>query len=351
MSRLTCLSFLALALCWPLLAGEPAPAGQRVLYIYTWHDYFSPELIHDFEDKHNCQVEFDYYDSNETLFETLSSGGGNGYDIFTPPGNATPSLFRGGLIRRLDHALLPNLRNLEAKSTALSEDPGTTFCVPYTVTVTGIGYNKKLVPADALRSGWNIFADQRLVKRMAMLNDVREVFGAALKAQGKSINSVDRNEVEAAGRLVLTWKKNLAMFDVDQAKEGLQQGRLAAIQAYNGDIAELMADNPDIGFFVPAEGSAFNSDNFVISVDSSAVELAHAFINYFLNPEVAAKNMESVRYYMPNREAKKLLPGDFIATLAMDIPEAFKEKCEVVRDLGDDRALYDDVWARVLFKD
>ncbi len=342
------LLFLALAAsaCLSPTASGAAGETERVLYVFTWHDYFSGDLIREFEEKHDCRVEFDYYDSNETMFEALSSGGG-GYDILTPAGNITPILFEKGLLRKLDHKLLPNLQYLDHGSTAASEDPGNVYSVPYTVTVTGVGYNKKIVPDDALGS-WNIFADGRLTKRMAMLNDMREVLGAGLKELGKSLNSTNRDDLRAAGDLVVRWKRNLAMFDVDLAKEGLRTGKLVAIQAYNGDIAELMIDNPNIGFFVPSEGSAFNSDNLVVAADSASPELAHAFIDFFLEPGVAARNMEAILYYMPNAEAHKRLPPDFLSTLAFDIPDEVKKRCEVIRHLGDSMPLYDAAWSDVL---
>ncbi len=337
-------------LCSLLLPLFAAPAGEakRVLNIYTWEDYFDPEAVRLFEEKHDCRVEFDYYDSNETMFESLH--GNDGYDLITPPPNVAVQLNDDGWLLPLDHALLPNRKYLDRSSPSMSHDPDMKFSVPYTFTVTGVGYNKQMVPPDALGS-WAIFADKRFHKRMAMLNDMRETIGAGLKFLGHSLNSVAPAEVAAAGKVVEGWKGNLTMFDVDHAREGLRSGTLAAIQAYNGDIAMISSgrDDDDIAFFVPKEGSALNADVFVIPSDTTDADLAYAFINHFLDPEMAAKNMESIHYYMPNPEALSRLGAELREHGAFNIPRDIIDKCEVVRNLDSaKRTLYDQAWSKVL---
>lgn len=325
-----------------LLCAARAVAGESVLSVYTWEDYFSPRAVAEFEKRFGCKVELDYYESNETMIESLKSGGG--YDVMTPSGYGSYYLHAHGKLLLLDHSLLPNIKNIQKGSSTLTHDKDMRYSVPYTATITGVAYNTDMVPADAVGS-WAIFGDARLSKKMTMLNDTREVLGAALKYLGFSINSTVPEQVREAGEVVRGWKNNLAMFSVDEAREGLASGRFAAIQTYNGDFAQIQNDHPELAFFVPREGSAVNSDQFVIGHDTENSELAHAFINFFLEPAIAAMNMEDVRYFMPNAPALELL-GD--KNPAFDIPLEIQEKSEVVHTLDDARELYDQVWEEVL---
>lgn len=324
-----------------------ASAGDapRVVHVFTWHDYFSTEAIRLFEERHGCRVNFEYYDSNETMLEYLSHGGG--FDVVTPPGSGASLLARQGMIRPLDHSLLPNLVHIDTDSSALSEDPKMLFAVPYTVTVTGIGYNRRQVPEDAVGS-WAILGDARLAGKVTMLNDLRETIGAALKYLGHDINSIAEEEVRAAGEVLIGWKRAIAVFDVDGAKAGLAEGKYWAIQAYNGDMAHLMRENPDIGFFVPEEGSAINSDSLAICSDAESPDLAHAFINHFLDPDIAALNMDVIDYYMPNQAALEKMADFLRDNPAFSVPAAILAKCQVIRYLTKGQELYDDVWTDVL---
>ncbi|MCC8108384.1 MAG: spermidine/putrescine ABC transporter substrate-binding protein [Planctomycetes bacterium] len=338
-----------LALCF--LACSPVATAEdddRVLHVYTWEDYFSPEAVRLFEEKYDCVVDFTYYESNETMFETLHDGGG--YDVITPSGNAATALFNEGYLLRLDHSRLPNLRYIDTASRAMALDPEMVYSVVYTVTVTGVGYNTRLVPPDAPGT-WDMFSDPRLRKSMSMLNDMRETLGAALREFGFSLNTTNPDEVVRAGKLLGMWKRNIARFEVVGAIEALDNGTLLAAQAYNGDIARLMQTNQDIGFFVPSTGSALNLDAFVIPADSEHPDLAHAFINHFCDPDIAAINMEHTCYNQPNPTAFKKLPQSLLDNAAFAISNDILENCELIRNLGDDRELYDAVWADVLLNE
>ncbi|MDR1744135.1 MAG: spermidine/putrescine ABC transporter substrate-binding protein [Planctomycetota bacterium] len=336
---------IVLALLLAVLAPLPGAAGEeRVLYVYTWEDYFAPPEIEAFERANGCRVEFGFYDSNETMHETLLTGGG--YDVVTPAPNIASSLRENGILAPIDHALLPNLANIDRDSPCSAEDPEMTHTVPYTVTVTGIGYNRLLTPPEAV-GGWDIFDNSRIGKNMAMLNDMRETIGAGLKYLGHSINSTNPDEVRAAGKVVSGWKRNLVLFDVEQAKADLDGGMLTAIQAYSGDMSGIMRGNPDIEFFIPREGSAINADVFAILSDTENARLAHSFINHFLDAGVAANNMAHTGYYMPNKAALAKMDEAARRNIVTEFPAA----CELIRSMGDARDVYDQVWADILIGD
>ena len=348
MKKLVTLWLALIALTLSLSVGmATARAGEkpRTVHVYTWSDYFDSEVLRDFEKANNCQLSVDYFDSNESMYAKLKAGGG-GYDLITPSSYMSAVMRRQDMLKQLDHGLLPNLRYMDRNFTRHTEDPEMEYGVPYTRTVTGIGYNSRRVKQEDLGS-WDIFGSSAYARRMTMLNDMRETIGAALKYLGYSLNTTNEKELAEAGEQLAQWKRNLAKFDVDEAKIGLAGGEFLVIQGYNGDVALIMEETPEVDFYIPKEGSSLASDDFVITADSPNADLAHAFINYMLEPEVARANMESIRYYMPNPEAVKLLDPELRDNHAFNVDEEIVDKCEVIRDLGEDNEKYIRIWDKV----
>lgn len=345
-NRFLCAVFVAaLTIAAACVAGEES---HGTLYVYTWANYFSPRAVELFEQRHDCKVEFYYYDSNDTMQENLRESGG--YDVITPSSTVAADLFSAGALLTLDHSLIPNLRHFDTETPALVQDAEMRYGIPYTLTVTGLGYNPERVSAEAVRS-WDIFGDAARANRMTMMNDMRETLGAGLKHLGHSLNTVDEAEILEATRLVGKWKDNLAVFDVDQAREGLREDRYDVIQAYNGDMALLISETPNLAFYIPEEGAPLNTDKFVIAADAPNPDLAHAFINHFLDPEIAAMNMEDVYFFMPVPEAIGKLSKRLRDNPAFDLSRFSLEKCEMILNVGANRRLYDEAWETVLIGD
>lgn len=345
------IGFRGVALGLALFAGMAATAlsGERVLHIFTWSDYFDPDVLEQFEEEQNCRISIDYFDSNEAMYAKLRAGGG-GYDIITPSSYMTSIMNKQGMLMPLEHDKLPNLRHIDRSFTAFTEDPKMRHSVPYTRTVAGVGYDSIRVREEDLGS-WNIFGNAAYARRMTMLNDMRETIGAALKYLGYSLNSTDADELEKAREQLSAWKRNIAKFDVDEAKIGLGAGEFLVIHGYNGDVALIMEDNPDIGFYIPREGASLAVDDFVVSMDSPNSNLAHAFIDYMMDPEIAARTMESIRYFMPNPEAVAMLDEELRENPAFAVSPEILANCEVIRDLGEKNELYIRIWDRVKAED
>lgn len=329
------------------------------LNIYTWSDYFNMELIAEFEEKFDCRVVLDIFTSNEDANVRIQNGADR-YDLLTPSSYMVSLWRQQGRLAKLDPAKIPNLAGVDREFLAHTEDPEMAHSVPYTRTVTGVGYNAKHVGEDVDPS-WAIFADARFKGRMTMLDDPREMMAAALmylratKAGGDatrySINTTDDAEIAEAADVLVAWKKNLERFDVDGAKTGLQDGKYYAVQQYNGDMAVIMSENGDIRFFVPKEGSSLASDDFVILKNSPHADLAHAFINFMIDPDNAARNMSEIMYYMPVPAAHERLAAidpDLVDNPAFNIQNDVLTRCEVLRDLGDGLAKYTRAYERVL---
>lgn len=325
-------------------SGDAKAGPPRELHLYTWADYVKQELVERFEKEHNAKVVIDTFDSNESMYAKLKAGA-TGYDLITPSSYMVSIMASQGLLQPVDHAKLPNIKNIDPDYLKLALDPEMKVSVPYMLTNTGFAYLRtKLANVDP---SWAVFERADARGRATMLNDMRETIGAALKFRGYSLNTTDDRQLTEARDVVLRWKKNLAKFENEQYKSGIASGEFLLVHAYNGDILQVMPENADIVFAVPKEGTSMSCDDFVIPKDARNVDLAHAYINFMHDPQAAAENTEQIQYLCPNAPSYPLLSPDFRSNPAVFMDPAIRAKSEVIRDLGADNAKYTKIWDEI----
>jgi spermidine/putrescine transport system substrate-binding protein len=327
-----------------LLAAAACGKAKPVLSLYTWSDYIKPELIRRFESERGCRVVVDTFESNEAMYAKLKAGA-SGYDLLIPSSYMVSLMQNQGMLRRLDHALLPNLVHIDPDYLALATDQTMDHSVPYMLTNTGIAYLEGRIK-DVVPS-WRMFGRQDLRGRMTMFNDMRETIGAALKFLGHSINSTSETELAEAATLLLEWKKNIAKFENEQYKIGLASGEFLLVHAWSGDVFQVRKENPDVRFFIPEEGTVISCDDLVIPADAREVTLAHAFIDFLLDPAVAAENTEAIYYLCPNKDSYPLLPAEIRDNPGIFMAPGIRAKSEMIADIGAANALYIKVWDRL----
>ena len=317
------------------------------LHVYTWSDYIAAEVIARFEKENNCTVVIDTFDSNEAMFAKLKAGS-TGYDIITPTSYQIPVMKKNGMIQKLDHAKLPNVRkNFDKSYSSGIFDPSFAYSVPYAVTYTGFAYRKDKV-GNAPVDSWKVYETAALKGRMSLLSDMRETIGGALKCLGYSLNSTKKEEIDAAVKKVIEWKRNIAKFDNEQYKTAVASGEWFVGHGYSSDTIQIMLDDENVGFSLPKEGFVIAFDEMVIASDSKQVELAHKFINFCYDPDVAAANMSEVCSPMPVAAAFPKLDEKLRKLVVLDA-ETLK-RGEVIRDFDDKpeiRKMYIEAWDKV----
>ena len=327
-----------------LLVSVSCGGKKNVLHIYNWADYMKPDLLTRFEKEYNCQVVVDNFDSNEAMYAKIKAGA-SGYDIIFPSGYMASIMYTQGMIREIDKDRIPNVKNIDPDYLARLEDPSLKYSIPYSISFSGIGYNRTKIKNPP--HSWSIFANTAYRGRMTLLNDMRETIGAALKHLGYSYNTTDPKELEKARDLILKWKGNMAKFDVDEAKRGLATGEFYLIHQYNGDIMQVMTENENISFFIPEEGTSFSYDGMVIPSSAPNPDLAYKFINYMLDPAVSAENMNFTSYLSPNAPAVKLIDEKLRNNPIFLPPKTLLKKCEGLKDLGDKNVMYTRIWDEI----
>ncbi len=319
-------------------------SNKNTLRVYSWADYLDPELAARFEKENSCQLRIDTFDSNEAMYAKLTAGA-TGYDVLVPSSYMVKALIRENRLQPLDHTKLPNLKHVDAAYLKRALDPSMAHSVPYMMAPTCLAWLASKV-ADPVPS-YTMFDRADLKGRITLLDDMREVLGAALRSLGFSLNSTDPAQLARAGNVASRWKRNIAKFDNEQYKSGIASGEFHLVQGYAGDLLQVADENEDIVVKIPNEGTAFSCDDLCIPKDAAQVALAHRLIDFLTTPEVAAQNMEFIAYRAPNQGAYPLLSEDFRGNAALFPADEVFAKCEPIDDLGDALALWSKTWDAV----
>lgn len=318
---------------------------KPVLHLYNWGDYISQEVVEAFEKEYDCKVQIDTFDSNEAMYAKLQSGAG-GYDVIVPSSYQAKMMNEEGMLEPLNIALLPNfVKNFDKFYVDMLLDKIQSYSVPYFVSVTGIGYNSAKV--KDFQPTWRIFEREDLKGKMSLLDDNRELIGAALVTLGYSVNSTDEKQVDEAVELIAKWKKNIAKFGVDDCKMSLANGEFDVIQTYSGDMLQVIAEKPEIRFVVPKEGSTMTFDCLAIMKTSENKKLAHQFIDFIYRTENSVKNMNEIMYIMPHTEAMTQVSDELKKNPAFNLPAEDRARCTTLDDLGEKKTIYDRAWDKV----
>ena len=346
-------SIAAVALAAGLIAGC-APSKPE-LHIYTWTDYISSDVIEDFEEKFNCKVVVDTFDSNESMYAKLKAGA-TGYDIITPSSYQISLMAKENMIDKLDHSKIPNVKkNFDKRFAQQILDPSFTYSVPYAVTYTGFCYVKDKIPAGADVNTWSILGNEALKGRISLMDDQREVIGAGLMALGYSINSENPEEVDKAVEQVLKWKSNVRKFDSESYKTEVASGAITLGLGYSTDVTQLIVGDedegtkprPDIGFALPKEGFTIAFDEMVVASASKQKDLAYAFMNFIYEPEVAKENMEYICGPNPVAPAIAALDEDYRKIIILD--DDILKRGQLLKGFDDPKVLelYNKAWDRI----
>ncbi len=317
---------------------------QSVLNVYNWADYVDPDMVARFEKENNCRIVEDTFDSNESMYAKLKAGA-TGYDVIMPSSYMVDIMRDQDMLLPLDHSKIPNIKNIDSAFVNIVSDPSMKHCVPWALSITGLAYLSNRV--ENVEPSWAVLERSDLKGRITMLDDMRETIGAALKYLGYSLNTTDEAQLEEAKNVVINWKKNIATFENEQYKNGIASEEFFLVHGYSGDILQVVEENENITFFAPKEGASVAMDEMVIPKDAPHPELAHKFINFMLQGDVAAKNIEFTAYLFPNTAAYPLLDEDMRNDPILFPPADAVANLESIVDLGEENAKYTKVWDEI----
>lgn len=351
------LSGLALANCNRGIADVQSPgtgdsptssASSNTLHVYTWADYTDDELAATFKERTGIDVIIDVYDSNETMLAKLQAGGGSAYSIIYPSDYMVAQMIEEGLLTELDRTKIKGLSEMYPNWENPPYDPGNAHSVPYSWGTTGILYNKDLVGAE-IKDWDDLWANLNVLeRRITLLDDVREVMGAALKSLGYSYNASDPAQIEEAYQKLVELKPAISSFKTFGWEDQILSGDLFAVMSYSVDAISATLEDPNLDYVIPASGSSVWTDTMVIPKSAPNPEAAYAWINLMLEPEIVAGVVERLSFATPLKSAFALLPKEVQENTDLFPPEDVLAKCEGIAPLDDETMkLYDRFWTQL----
>lgn len=326
-----------LALCLALALGDWAlnnrqdNSSTKLLTIYNWGDYIDPALIKKFERQTGYQVDYETFDSNESMLTKIRQGGTN-YDLVVPSEYTVQRMKKEHLLAPLDHRRLPNFHYIAPEFRNQSFDRGNRYSVPYFWGTLGIIYNDQKVRAQDVQH-WEQLWNPRLRNNLMLIDSARDVFALALISQGQSVNTTSYVKLKRAQSHLKALTPNVKAIVADEMKMYMEQDEAAVGVTYSGDAREMMDVNHHLHYVVPSEGSNIWFDNMVIPRAAKNKAAAYAFINFMLEPANAAQNAEYVGYATPNQAARRRLPKRITANGAFYPPANTMRHLQVYRDL------------------
>jgi len=304
------------------LAAGPAFA-QKQVNVYNWSDYIAEDQLKVFSAETGIKVNYTTYDSNEILNAKLKAGR-SGYDVVVP--TASPFLVRqlaARLYQPLDRAKLRNLGNLDP--TLMAElakyDPGNEHAIPWMWGTIGIGYNvleirKRMTnaPVDSLA----MIFDPKTVSRFAdcgvmVLDSATDMIPAALKYLGLDPDSKSGEDLARAAEVLKKVRPFVRKFHSSEYINALAGGDICLAFGYSGDIlqardrAAKAAQKREIAYGPPKEGAMLWIDTAAIPKDAPNPDAAHRFLDFMMEPKVAAASSTLTGYANANVPATALL--------------------------------------------
>jgi spermidine/putrescine transport system substrate-binding protein len=326
------------------------PIAKKVdgdLVYFNWAEYMDPAVIKGFEKRYDVKVRQSYFDSMSAMMSKLRAG--IEYDVIFPTAEYVQRLIQGNQLRRIDRDKLKNADSVYAAFDSPWYDKGSEHTTPYTMYATGLGYRDDQVPS--MTGSWRDLGEADHGGKAFLLDDFQEGVGMANQVNGHELNSAEDEALEQAKDYLLDLKPKLRGFSSDTITT-MTSGNANIQHLWNGDIVNIrnQVDKPENYRFQKCdEGIPVGSDTFAIPVNAKHPGTALLFIEYLLEPDVAAQNVGWMGYPMPYEGAAT----ESFAGLVKDDPEINVtvedlENGEQFENLGrEDRQAWDEVWTEV----
>jgi spermidine/putrescine-binding protein len=351
--------FLSLLLALTVLIGCD---NREKLYVLNWEEYISKDLVREFEKEFGVKVVLDTATSNESMYNKIKNRSGK-YDIVIPSDYMIERMHQEGLLNKLDYSKIPNydvslfepnLQALRDGYFAGNQD----YSVPYFWGALGIMYNKKKAGVKELveTHEWKVFFERDLIPSgvtVGMYDSSRDAVSAALlylnsiREGGEEI-SLNTTDSELFNQVEELLRNNFfSQWGTDELKTAIVSQNLDIALVYSGDFFDqfyfALETNAEITFdmHVPTTKNNIWFDAMVIPNTATKVDLAHEFINFFLDIDRAIENTVYVGYCSVISAVNEVVTED------EDLKEIFQHDAfhpgdvngEIYRHLGQDIAL------------
>jgi spermidine/putrescine transport system substrate-binding protein len=326
-----------------LVLSMVAHADNKTLNVYAWGGYLPETSLKAFEKQEGVTINYSTFENNESMYTKLKLLKGSGYDVVFASAYFIEKMGREGLLAKIDHAQVPNMQDTMQGLLGQAHDPKNDYSLPYIWGVTGISYNASMVEQPVTK--WADLWDPRYEQQVMLIDDIRDVFGMALKMNGHSVNSKNEAEIKQAYESLVALKNNVLLYNSDAPQVPYVSGETSVGMQWNGNAYQGQVEMPELKFVMPEEGAVLWMDNFTIASGSEHKALAHKFINFMYQPENQAEIVNSLGYASATNAGRNLLPDELKNNPTIFPAKEDMEKGEFINDVGAETlAIYDKYW-------
>ena len=322
------------------------------LNVYNWGEYISGgadgsmDVVKEFENLTGIRVNYTTYDTNESLYAKLKSGAAS-YDVIFPSDYMISRMIEEDMLVKLNFDNIPNFSDVMDSFKNLEYDPTNEYSVPYTWGTVGIVYNTTMV--EEAPTSWEALWDPAYTNQILMFNNSRDAFGIALKKLGYSQNTTEKAKLDEAAEELKEQKSVLQAYVMDEIFDKMQSGEAALAPYYAGDALTMIADNPDLAFVIPEEGTNRFVDAMVIPKGVRYQKEAEQFINFMLETDIAMANIEYLGYSTPQQSVYDRLDEEIIHNGVSYPDDTVLDKCDTFINLPDETNDYmKELWVDIL---
>jgi len=336
-----------LAACLLAAAGIGFAAEKAPVTVYMYSEYIDPKVPEEFEKATGYKLNIEVYEAQEEMLSKLRAGAVSQYDVVVATDVMVKQMVKLKLVQPLDQKKIPNGAGVDPQLANPGYDPGNQYSYPYQWGTIGLLYDTTKAPAGKPTWKW-LFEDQ--FGPFTFMDEMRSMLGITLKFQGHSMNTRNPEEVKAAADLLIKakgFKKSQGFAGGVDGKNKVVAGELAAAVVYNGDAVRALAEKPNLAYAVPVEGSNIWVDNLLITSQAPNLDGAHAFVNYVLDPKVAAQISNFNRYATPVKPAMEFITPADKANAAIYPDAATMKTLQGLDDVDKDTRLYNEAWTTV----
>lgn len=324
------------------LEADSTQGTTDKLVIYNWGDYIDPELLEEFTAETGIQVDYQTFDSNESMYTKIKQGGTT-YDLTIPSEYMISKMTEENMLIKLDKSKIEGLENIDPQFMGLSFDKNNDYSIPYFWGTLGIVYNETMVENPPQE--WEDLWSEEYRDNIMLIDGVREVMGFGLQSLGYSLNSKNTAEIEKAAEHLYNLTPNVKAIVADEIKGYMIQDAAAIAVSFSGEASEMLDGNENLHYVVPSKGSNLWFDNMVIPKTAKNLDGAYAFMSFMLRPENALRNAEYVGYSTPIPAAKAMLDEETQNDESFYPSEETMKKMEVYDNLGQEMlGMYNDLY-------
>ena len=330
-----------------LLAAQSTSKLQksREVVVYNWSEYIPSDVLSDFTRETGIKVVYSTYESNEAMYAKLKLLRGREYDVVCPSSYVTEQMVKDGLLRKLDHSKLPELKNIDPNLLSHPHDPNAQYSVPYMWGTVGLIINTKYVPTGSV-SKWSDLLRPEFKGKVMLTDDARDAFGLALKSLGKSANATKESEIEEAYNFLVKLHDSVRVFDITAAKQAFVSEEVIIGTSWNGDALVAKEENENLEYIYPEEGTIIWVDSFAITSGAPNPENAHAFINFMLRPEISKRCLDEYLYSSPNLKTLELLDDELRKNRTLNPTAEDLLNSEILISIGAAQPIYERYWEK-----